>query len=195
MRTPQTDERAETKQPANTASVALGLAIMPVVLIGAGLALSSATVLRVLRKQQESRLRSEMSSAGRLITWAAFSENMRRLGGTCIEERFSPKGPVRFWWTQEDVHAESPHQIIDWFTMHKGGPSADAVVRWCRERYTGAGGRAFLVDTRGIGSREIYAMWSECRSHSCPARWVEVAPPEILPALKENSPARNQLKK
>ena len=43
-----------------------------------------------------------------------------RNGGTCIEEKFSPKGPVRFWWTPENVHRESPHEIIDWFTMRKG---------------------------------------------------------------------------
>ena len=72
---------------------------------------------------------------------------MQETGGTCIEERFSPKGPVRFWWTPENVYGESPYEIIDWFTMRKGG-RAEPFIRWCRERYTNAdGGSAVLVET------------------------------------------------
>jgi hypothetical protein len=106
---------------------------------------------------------------------------MHAEGGTCIEEKFSPKGPVRFWWTPEDVHRESPHEIIDWFTMRKGR-RYEPFVHWCRGRYTGAEkGSAVLVETWGVPKNEIYALWSECRSDSSVARWIEVAPPEILP--------------
>ena len=89
-----------------------------------------------------------------------------RTGGTCIEEKFSPKGPVRFWWTPEDVTANRRTQIIDWFTMRKG-VRFEPFILWCRERYTSAdGGSAVLVDTWGVPKREIYALWSECRSES-----------------------------
>jgi hypothetical protein len=180
MLTPEIERAPGHKQPSTASSVALGVAIMPILLVGAGLAVSSATVLRWKRKYREHSLRSLMKEQGRVLAWAEFLERMHASGGTCIEERFSPKGPVRFWWTPENVHAESPHRIIDWFTMQKGG-TATPFVLWCRERYTDAEGSALLVDTRGVGKKEIYALWSECRSHSGLARWVEVAPPEILP--------------
>ena len=179
-RTPETEGVLGKKQPSTASNVVLGMAIMPVLLAGAGLVISSANVLRWKRKHEEHSLRAAMKAQSRVLTWAGFLEKMRSQGGTCIEERFSPKGPVRFWWTQDDVSAESPHRIIDWFTMQKGG-AATPFVHWCRERYTGTGGSALLVDARGVGKKEIYALWSECRSESCAARWVEVAPPEILP--------------
>ncbi len=180
MRTPEVEQAPDQKQPSTASSVLMGLAVMPVLLVGAGLAISSANVLRWVRGYQENSLRSAMKMRGRFVTWAEFREKMRASGGTCIEEKFSPKGPVRFWWTQDDVYAESPHRIIDWFTMHKGG-AGTPFVHWCRERYTSEDGSAVLVDTRGVGKKEIYALWSECRSQSCKALWVEVAPPEILP--------------
>jgi hypothetical protein len=180
MQTPEIDQAPDQRQPSTASSVALGVATMPVLAVGVGLAIGSATALRWVRRYRENSLRAAMKTQGRLITWTGFVEKMRASGGTCIEERFSPKGPMRFWWTQDDLAAASPHKIIDWFTMHKGGAGAP-FVHWCRERYTGAVGSAVLVDTRGIGKKEIYALWSECRSQSCAARWVEVAPPEILP--------------
>jgi hypothetical protein len=62
------------------------------------------------------------------------------------------------------------------------GRQGEAFVHWCRERYTGAeAGSAVLVDTGLVAKRDIYALWSECRSHASVGRWVEVAPPEILP--------------
>jgi hypothetical protein len=186
MRTPDLEQSPGHRQPSSASNTVLGIAMMPVLLVGAGLAISSAAVLRWKRRYQENTLRTAMRAQGRVILWTSFLEKMRASGGTCIEERFSPKGPVRFWWTQEDVYAESPHKIIDWFTMHKGG-AASPFVHWCRERYTGGNGSAVLVDTRGAGKKDIYALWSECRSHSCIARWVEVAPPEILPPTPVNS--------
>ena len=180
MRTPDIGPAPGQRPHASASSTVLGVAMMPVLLVGAGLAISSATVLRWKRRYQENSLRTAMKARGRVISWPSFLEKMRASGGTCIEERFSPKGPMRFWWTQEDIYAESPHKIIDWFTMHKGG-AATSFVHWCRERYTSGNGSAVLVDTRGVGKKEIYALWSECRSHSCIARWVEVAPPEVLP--------------
>ena len=185
MGTPEPEQTPGLRHPSSAASAVLGIAMMPLLLLGAGVALSSATVLRWKRRYQENTLRAAMKKHGRVISWAGFLQSMRASGGTCIEERFSPKGPVRFWWTQEDVYAESPHKIFDWFTMQKGG-LATPFVRWCRERYTGENGSAILVDTRGSGKKEIYALWSECRSHACIARWVEVAPPEILPPATDN---------
>ena len=176
----QGTERTE-KQPSTWMGAVMGVAMIPVLFVGACLAIPYSVGVRWLHLYREHQLRMLMKSRGRLMTWAEFVRTMRERGGTCIEEKFSPKGPVRFWWTPEDVHFESPHEIIDWFTMRKSR-RFEPFVHWCRARYTSAdGGSAMLVDAPLVPRREIYTLWSECRSESTKAQWIEVAPPEILP--------------
>ncbi|MFZ0338492.1 MAG: hypothetical protein WAL45_10700 [Terracidiphilus sp.] len=173
-------ESAE-KQPSTLLDTAMGVAMIPVLFVGACLAVPYTLGARWLRIHGEHKLRLQMKSRGRLMTWPEFVRAMHETGGTCIEEKFTAKGPVRFWWTPEDVRGESPHEIIDWFTMRKGR-QYEPFVHWCRARYTSAdAGSAILVDTPLVPRREIYALWSECRSDAMKANWVEVAPPEILP--------------
>ena len=181
MQTPETEKPREQKPFAASLGAILGILLIPVLMLGACLAIPYAFVLRRMRQRREHKFKSLMKSRGRLITWPALERQMHVSGGTCIEERFSPKGPVRFWWTREDVYRESPYEIIDWFTMRKGR-KGEQFIHWCRERYTNAeGGSAVLVDTALVPKREIYTLWAECRSAAKTARWVEVAPPEILP--------------
>jgi hypothetical protein len=181
----QPAESHPTTRRRGSLDVLLELALIPVAIGVAAVAIPLSFVPRWLQKHREVSFRLLLKSRGRLITWQEFLHSMRDSGGTCIEEKFSPKGPIRFWWTQDNVYTESPHEIIDWFTMRKGR-RGDAFVRWCRERYTSADtGAAVLVDATFVPRREIYALWAECRSQSGPARWVEVAPPEILPSRTE----------
>jgi hypothetical protein len=171
----------EQKQHTTILAWILGLLMLPFLFIGACFTAPYLLVLRWRQQRREDALKKLMKSKGRFMAWAEFARVMRESGGTCIEERFSAKGPVRFWWTPENVPSESPHQIIDWFTMRKGGRFVPFVL-WCRERYTAAdGGSAIMVETWGVPRKEIYALWAECRPESQKARWVEVAPPEILP--------------
>jgi hypothetical protein len=159
----------------------MGVAMIPVLFAGACLAIPYTITARWLRLHREHRLRLLMKSRGRLIAWPEFVRALRERGGTCIEEKFSSHGPVRFWWTPEDVHKESPHEITSWFTMRKGR-QYEPFVHWCRARYTSADeGSAVLVDATLVPRREIYTLWSECRSEAMKAQWIEVAPPEIMP--------------
>ena len=181
MQTPETERTQDQKHFADYLGAILGVLLIPVLLLGACFAIPYTVVLRWMRQRREHKLKLLMKSRGRLIAWLELVHDLRDSGGTCIEERFSPKGPVRFWWTKEDVHRESPYEIIDWFTMRKGF-RGEQFVHWCRARYTSADtGRAVLVDTTLVPKREIYTLWAECRSNAKAARWVEVAPPEILP--------------
>jgi len=173
-------QKQPSSPPALTGAL-MGVAILPVLFVGACLAVPYTWGTRWLRLHSEHKLRLLMKSQGRLMTWPEFVRAMHEQGGTCIEEKFTAKGPVRFWWTPEDVHAQSPHEIIDWFTMRKGR-KFEPFVHWCRARYTSVdAGSAMLVDTPLVPSREIYTLWSECRSDAMKAQWIEVAPPEILP--------------
>ena len=181
MQTPETEKPQEPRPFAASLGAILGILLIPVLLLGACFAIPYAFILRWMRQRREHKFKSLMKAQGRLISWPELVRNLRIAGGTCIEERFSPKGPVRFWWTQEDVCKESPYEIIDWFTMRKGR-KGEQFIHWCRARYTGAdGGSAVLVDTTLVPKREIYTLWAECRSDVKTARWVEVAPSEILP--------------
>lgn len=169
------------KQPYIAAGAAMGMAMLPVLFVGACLAVPYTLGARWMRTHREHKLRLQMKSLGRLMTWAEFVKAMRERGGTCIEEKFSPKGPWRFWWTPDDVQSESPHEIIDWFTMRKGRQH-ELFVHWCRACYTNSeSGTAMMVDATRVSRREIYALWAECRSDTSKANWIEVAPPEILP--------------
>lgn len=181
------DEPQPTTKRRSSLDILLELAVIPVAVGVAAVAIPLSFVPRWLLKHREHAFRMKMKSAGRLISWQDFLRSMRDSGGTCIEEKFSPKGPVRFWWTAEDVASESPHEIIDWFTMRKGRKGVE-FVGWCRERYTnGEKGTAVLVDAPFVPRREIYALWAECRSEAGPAHWIEVAPPEILPVKAASS--------
>jgi hypothetical protein len=181
MQTPETENGQQHGQHAGAYGVLLGILSIPFVFLLAGLAVPYMFVLRWLRQHREHALRSQMREQGRLIGWQEFLRLLRESGGTCIEEKFSPKGPVRFWWTAEDVGRQSPYTIIDWFTMRKGRQH-EPFIHWCRLRYTASqGGSALLVDATLVPRREIYTLWAECRSGARKARWIEVAPPEILP--------------
>jgi hypothetical protein len=184
MPTHSTESQLKTKRRSSL-NVLLELALIPVAVGVAVIAVPLSFIPRWRQKHREITFRALLKSRGRLINWQEFFRSMRDSGGTCIEEKFSARGPVRFWWTPDDVASESPHEIIDWFTMRKGR-RGDAFVRWCRERYTNADtGAAVLVDATFVPRHEIYALWAECRSQSGPAHWVEVAPPEILPGRSE----------
>jgi len=187
MQTPETESLREMRPSTAFVGAVAGILLAPVLALVACVANPYIVVLGWMRQHREHRFRMRLKSRGRLMPWAEFVRTMRgssgtgSAGGTCIEERFSPKGPVRFWWTPEDVQGESPYPIIDWFTMRKGR-GAEPFIRWCRERYTRADGSgAVLVDTGLVSHRDIYALWSQCRSDAAGARWVEVAPPEIVP--------------
>lgn len=181
MQTPQTQSRHEKKRLKLRLKAIPELVWIWILFAGTILAMPFGFAARWLGLRREHKLRLLMKSRGRLMIWRQFLDAMHERGGTCIEERFSPKGPVRFWWTPENVYRESPYEIIDWFTMRKGR-RAEPFIRWCRERYTNAeSGSAVLVETWGVTKKEIYALWSKCRSEASTARWVEVAPPEIVP--------------
>jgi hypothetical protein len=180
METPGSATRPEDRESSLFLGVLVAIVLIPIAAIGACFGLPYTIVNRWLHGHREAAFRRRMRAQGRMMAWTQFRGAMRAGGGTCIEEKFSAKGPVRLWWTPEAVEKESPHEIKDWFTMSKGGRFVP-FVEWCRRRYTdGETGSAVLVDTAWISKEEIFAAWSECKSKENAAGWIEVAPPEIV---------------
>jgi hypothetical protein len=52
------------------------------------------------------------------MTWSGFRCALEQNRGTFIEERYSFKGPVRWWWTSENFYTECCYPSVDWLTMH-----------------------------------------------------------------------------
>jgi len=79
------------------------------------------------------------------MDWIQFIREIQNGHGTLIVERFSLKGPIRMWWTPENLYEVCPYPLADWPTMANDA-TFDPVLEWCHERYTGATGTALLVD-------------------------------------------------
>jgi hypothetical protein len=58
--------------------------------------------------REEKRLRPRLTAAGRWIDWSEVEAGLRAGVGTLIIEHRSPQGPVREWWTEDDVIARAP---------------------------------------------------------------------------------------
>lgn len=86
-----------------------------------------------------------MKANGRIVVWEHFIREINAGHGTLIVERFSFKGPIRMWWTMDDVYEVSPYPLVDWLTIASEA-SFDAVRDWCHSKYTSNTGSALLVD-------------------------------------------------
>jgi len=92
-----------------------------------------------------------------------------------VVERHSFKGPVRWWWTAENVYDLCPYPLVDWLTM-----SRDAGLRqgpeWCHNRYTNVdGGQRLLVLADSTQMRSI----CDGMTFADGVRWVEVPPMQM----------------
>jgi hypothetical protein len=63
---------------------------------------------RFLIYREEKRLRHKLTLVNRFITWAEVEAKFSAGTGTLVVEHRGPKGPIREWWTEEDVIAASP---------------------------------------------------------------------------------------
>lgn len=151
-----------------------GLLLLPLMLIGGALSIPYTIVARRVVARRERRFADSMRVAGRTMDWERFIREINDGHGTLIVERFSLKGPIRMWWTKENVYEVCPHPLVDWFTLSTD-TSFDPVRGWCHSRYTSGTGSGLLVD----GNRE---QWRTVRGNAPLTfrdgiRYVEVPPP------------------
>jgi hypothetical protein len=180
----EVDSHMGTRQPQPKKPIEIGLPwsllFIPVMFIGAGLSIPYSLISRRIQRRREREFRTQMEAIGRVIEWSDFVQAISENRGTLIEERYSFKGPVRWWWTPEDLYSMCPYPTADWLTMTNDdgfGPFAE----WCRQRYTSPDrGEAFFVNVRAVPTSEVRSVSSGVRSESGTARWIEVAPPKSL---------------
>jgi hypothetical protein len=167
------------KKPVKLGRVA-GVLLSPALLVGTALSIPYTAITRGLRARRERRFSNSMRMNGRTIEWARFIREIKDGHGTMIVERFSPKGPIRMWWTADNVYELCPYPLVDWLTMARD-MDFDAARDWCHERYTSATASALLVE----GSKE---QWRTIRGDNPlwfqdGIRYLEVPPPRRLPSL------------
>ncbi len=161
------------KEPVKLGPLA-GILLLPLLLVGGALSIPYTMVWRKVKSRREQRFANSMKAEGRIIDWEQFIPEINAGHGTLIVERFSFKGPIRMWWTSDDVYEFCPYPLVDWLTMSRE-TSFDAVRDWCHGRYTSKTGSALLVNC----SKE---QWRTIRGNDPfpfrdGIRYLEVPPP------------------
>jgi hypothetical protein len=156
------------------------LLLLPVLFLAGAISVPISLACGRIQRRRELAFRKLMQTRGRAIEWEIFRQAIAENRGTLVEERYSFKGPVRWWWVTENVYDICPQPLVDWMTM-ANGPGFRPTAVWFRERYTNPNdGRAFLVVTQGVDREEIRSLRSQLESESGTIRWIEVVPPERL---------------
>jgi hypothetical protein len=172
-------ERETRRNPkAREIGLPWSLLAIPVLFIAAGLSLPYSLFARRVQQRRERAFRAQMQAQGRVIEWSDFLKAINETRGTLIEERYSFKGPVRWWWTPENVYDICSHSPVNWLAM-VNDRQFRPFVEWCHQRYTSPDkGQALLVT--GALREQAHSLWSRLESESGTERWVEVPPPEEI---------------
>lgn len=129
-------------------SVIVNVLVLPMLFIAAGLSIPVSVVRRIVERRREARFAQDMKIVGRMTAWSEVASEMEEGNGTVICEWLSMKGPVRAWWTPDDIVAISPYSC----SLDEYPDFFDAELvnffKWCGERYTcpvGGNGKLIIV--------------------------------------------------
>jgi hypothetical protein len=122
----------------------VGLLFLPLLFVAGAVSIPYAIIRRKVVGRRESRFAESMKLSGRMMDWTDFVRELEHGNGMLIVERFSFKGPIRLWWTGDNVYKTCPYALVDWLTMAQDA-NFNAVRDWCHKNYTGATGRAMLL--------------------------------------------------
>lgn len=84
----------------------LSLLMLPLLFLASAISIPVGIVAQAFVDRRETKFAKRMSAVGRSIEWQAFEHELSvARQGTAIVEWFSLKGPVRIWWTPEELGA------------------------------------------------------------------------------------------
>jgi hypothetical protein len=81
----------------------------PLFLIVVALSYPYTAIMTRYIRYKERRFIRELESANRVMDWPLFAKALEQKRGSLIEEWFSTKGPVRYWWVDDNIPATTPH--------------------------------------------------------------------------------------
>jgi hypothetical protein len=118
---------------------------LPLFLLAGLLTIPYSLVMARYLTYKERRFVRDMKLADRVMDQQIFAEALMEERGTLIEEWSSLKGPVHYWWVDDNVTASSPHK---WTNEGAAALISDdeygSFSSWCHERYL-KNGKAKLV--------------------------------------------------
>jgi hypothetical protein len=118
---------------------------VPLLFLGAALSVPYVEVAKVVYRIRERRFARHMAALNRTITFEDYSRILENGEGTHIHEWESAfKGPVRWWWTSEDVAVVNPDPTADRYTMTRDA-LFQPFLEWIYREYTSPSGKALLV--------------------------------------------------
>ena len=95
-------------------------------------------VYRFRMWRQEKKLLARLTSVGRSVPWSEIEARFRAGEGTLIVEHRSPNGPIREWWSEDDLVGEAPLPLpTSVRSLPPEGPceSVREYARFCAARY------------------------------------------------------------
>lgn len=81
--------------------------VMLVLVLVALLAIPAACLLSLSIWYSEQRLQNRLTKRGRFMPWPAVEANLISGEGTLIIECCGPKGPFRYWWSEDDITGQA----------------------------------------------------------------------------------------
>ena len=124
----------------------IALLLIPFLAIAGVLSFPVIGVLFVYFSLSERRFVKQMKSLNRMMDWPRFLHSVEKKQGTVIEEWLSEKGPVRRWWTADDVTNISPYGLPEHGVEAVFDRQFDPFCSWCYENYTNdRTGKALLL--------------------------------------------------
>lgn len=182
MQTLDLRAKSSNRTGPRTIGMPWSLLFIPILFMVAGLSIPYAVVASRIQRRRGRAFCAQMQARGRVIEWSECLRAMEESRGTVIIERYSMKGPVRWWWTSENFYDVCPYAPIESLSWIPQEASYRPFAEWCRQRYTSPdGGGALLVN-----ASEIPAKKKMDALESGTARWINVIPPESLRATGKN---------
>lgn len=154
-------------------SVILWILAVVAFLIAVPLSIPVTKIWQAIKRRQERKFATNMRAANRSLPWSEACRRVENGHGCLISDHLSIKGPVRLWWTAEDVAAITPHACF-FEELPDNEESLDSEFDvWCRSRYTNAeSGTALLVELCGTERSSVRQKLTEFRRlHRCVEAW------------------------
>src|SRR5579872_2040833 len=93
---------SKRRKPINVSPLLMPI-YLPILILGAVATIPLTRLRRMKIERQERQFAKRMRDQGRLVNWKELAHQIESRQGTFIGEFLSIKGPVRFWWTPENI--------------------------------------------------------------------------------------------
>ncbi len=143
---------------------------LPLLLLIAILSIPGMWIAQRISNHQEKKLTASLKNVGRFVDWTDVESKLVSGEGTLIVEYYLPKGPVREWWTQDDVIGDAPKALPesielddDRWTDRHADYARSCVVRYINLDY----GNAAITDPprmlRSASDRKLHERYPQGR--------------------------------